>query len=48
MDCTAKAWKSEPVACRGTMMIYEVTAGPDGAPLRKPLLADMLDASTLQ
>jgi branched-chain amino acid transport system substrate-binding protein len=48
LDCTKDVWKTEPVACRSEVMVYEVVAGPDGAPIRKPISDTMIDASTLQ
>ena len=48
LDCTKRVWKSEPVACRSVIMVYETVAGPDGAPVRKPVSDEMIDAAALQ
>jgi branched-chain amino acid transport system substrate-binding protein len=47
LDCTKHAFPTEPRACRGTMMVFEIIAGPDGKPQRKPLFQDMVDVSNL-
>ena len=48
LDCTKQLWKSEPVACRGSIMVYETVVGPDGAAVRKPVSDTMIDAAALQ
>ena len=47
LDCTKHAFATEPRACRGTIMVYEVVAGDDGKPVRKPLFQEMLDTTDL-
>jgi branched-chain amino acid transport system substrate-binding protein len=47
LDCTKHAFVTEPRSCRGTIMVYEVVAGADGNPVRKPATADMQDVTAL-